>query len=155
MFTKPFDAYVCVNDTITCEVDGFTATARIYRDDTPDKPDERQDGFWPSRDEKAAGWVQPENFDAEMAKATRVMNAWLKDEWFFCGVAVTVACNEVPLTQEFTNALWGIECNYPDSDNAYLMEVANELLAEAISEARATLAKLTPAVQREMMGSGQ
>ena len=27
---------------------------------------------------------------------------------------------------------WGIEANYPDSDNAYLTDVANELLPEAL-----------------------
>ena len=142
MFTIGFKPYAYVGDTITCDVDGFTATATIYRDDTSDMPDQRDDGFWPSRDPKAAGYVLPENFEAEHAKAERVMAAWKNDEWFFCGVAVTVAKNDVQLTEEYGFALWGVDCNYPDSDNAYLLEVANQLLSESLDKARETLRKL-------------
>ena len=39
-------------------------------------------------------------------------------------------------------SLWGVEANYPGSDNAYLTEVANELLPEALDVARAVLARL-------------
>jgi hypothetical protein len=30
--------------------------------------------------------------------------------------------------------LWGIEANYPDSDNSYLTEVANEMLPQAVAK---------------------
>jgi hypothetical protein len=144
-FTKGFSAYACMGDTITCEVDGVNATATIYRDDCSDRPDQRDDGFWPSRDPKAAGYVLPENFDAEHTKAERVMKAWKNDEWFYCGVAVTVEKNGVQLTKRYDNALWGVECNYPDSDNEYLLVVANELLPEALEEAKGVIAKLCEA----------
>jgi len=39
-------------------------------------------------------------------------------------------------------SLWGIEANYPETDNSYLTEVANDLLPEAIAVARETLARL-------------
>ncbi len=39
-------------------------------------------------------------------------------------------------------SLWGVEANYPGSDNAYLTEVANDLLPEALDTARAVLARL-------------
>jgi hypothetical protein len=142
MFTQSFDRFVCEGDKITCTVGRFTATATIYRDDCGDMPDQRDDGFWPSRDPKAAGYVLPENFEAEHAKAERIMAAWKNDEWFYCGVAVTVVCEGVSLIARYDSALWGVECNYPDSDNAYLGEVANELLGEAIEQAKAKLAKL-------------
>ncbi len=141
-FTKQFDRYVCEGDSITCEVGKFTATARIYRDDSGDSPDQRDDGFWPSRDPESAGYVDPDKFDDEYAKAEKVMAAWKNDQWFYCGVAVTVECEGVQLTRQYDSALWGIECNYPDSDNAYLGEVANELLGEAIESAKAKLAAL-------------
>jgi hypothetical protein len=144
MFTKAFNKFACEGDSITCTVDGFTATARVYRDDSGDKPDQRDDGFWPSRDKNAAGYVLPADFDAAMAKAERVMAAWKNDEWFYCGVAVTVSREDVELTGQYEHAVWGIECNYPDSDNAYLTETANEMLSEAIEAARAKLAKLIP-----------
>jgi len=38
-------------------------------------------------------------------------------------------------------SLWGIEANYPDSDNAYLTEVANGLLPEALEAAKAERAR--------------
>lgn len=145
MFTTKFASYVCVGDRITCDVDGFTATATVYRDDCGDKPDQRDDGFWPSKDKSAAGYVLPENFEVEMAKAKRVMKAWQNDEWFYCGVSVTVARNDVQLTKQYGHALWGVECNYPDSDNAYLTETANDMLSEAMDDARETLRKLCSA----------
>jgi len=45
MFTQGFEKYVCIGDSITCEVEGYAATARIFPDDNPARPDERQDGF--------------------------------------------------------------------------------------------------------------
>jgi hypothetical protein len=142
MFTIGFNSYVCEGDKIECQADGFTVTARIYRDDCRDKPDERDEGFWPSHNPEAAGWVQPENYEAEKAKAERVMQAWLNDEWFYCGVVLTVAKHDVELVPTYAAALWGVDCNYPDSDNSYLMTVANELLPEALDLARAKLAQL-------------
>ena len=138
MFNQKFQGFVCEGDKITCSVDGFDIQATVYRDDCGNTPDERSDGFWPSRDKKSAGYVLPKNYKAEMAKAERVMSAWLNDEWFYCGVAVTVSRHGVPLIGKYTNALWGIECNYPDSDNDYLRCVANDLLDEALNEAKAT-----------------
>jgi len=145
MFTKPFDKYACVGDKITCEVDGFAATATVYRDDYSDAPDKHDDGFWPSNDPKAAGYVLPENYDDEFLKALRVMQAWKDDRWFYCGVAVTVERADIALNGKYANALWGIDCNYPGSDNAYLSEVANELLSEALDAAKASVGKLCAA----------
>jgi len=34
-FSQKFDSFVCESDSITCEVDGYTITARIAHDDTP------------------------------------------------------------------------------------------------------------------------
>lgn len=142
MFTTAFNRYACIGDTITCTVDGFTATATVYRDDCNDKPDQRDDGFWPSKDKNAAGYVLPGDFETAMAKATHVMKAWQNDEWFYCGVAVTIERDDVRLTKQYAHAVWGIDCNYPDSDNSYLMTVANELIGDAMEDARAMLQKL-------------
>jgi len=140
-----FDSYVCEGDTATHEVDGFTVTATIYRDDSSDAPDQRDDGFWPSRNPASAGYIGAKpasEFEAQMAKAQETMRAWKADEWLYCGIVVTVSKNGILLTGQYSNALWGIEANYPGSDNAYLGEVAADLVAEAIAEARATLAAL-------------
>ncbi len=148
MFPK-FQKYACEGDSVTVAIDGFTLTAKIYRDDNPDNPDERQDGFYPSLDPKSAGYIGPKSkrtLARHMAKAERVMQAWKNDEWFYCGIAVTVERNGVQLTHEFANALWGVACNYPDSDNSYLCEVANELTADALIEARNVLETLLESV---------
>lgn len=72
----------------------------------------------------------------------KVLKAWCNDEWRYCGIAVTVSRHGVELTGPYDHALWGIEANYPGSDNAYLSEVANELADEALAAAREKLAKL-------------
>lgn len=142
-FKQAFKSFACEGDTITASIEGFDIKARIVRDDADDKPEERDCGFWPSREKTAAGYVAPENFEAEKAKAERVMKAWENDEWFYCGIVLSVsrharfgnATIEVDLAPHAA-ALWGIECNYPDSDNSYLTEVANDLLPEALATAK-------------------
>lgn len=142
MFTTDFNRYACDGDTITCGVDGSTVTARIERDDRTDRPDERDDGFWPSCDPEDAGYVPSENFGEERTKAEAVMRAWLNDEWGYVGVCLTVEKDGILLTHPYSNALWGVECNYPGDDNSYLRQVANDLLSEAVDEARAKLREL-------------
>ena len=144
-FTQRFDDFVCEGDSITCEVDGYTITARISHDDTPDAPDERQDGFWPSLYPNDAGFIGAGNgwrdrFDNAQARAEAVMAAWKNDEWYYCGVILSVAIDGITL-DDHAASLWGIEANYPNSDNAYLTEVANELLSEALETAKAERAR--------------
>jgi len=114
-FNEKFDKYVCINDTIETEIDGLTVTARIEFD---------QD-------------TKPSDFDC-YSKST--IKKWENDEWFFCGVVLSVSKNGVVLSGH-ASSLWGIECNFSKS-NEYLDEVANELLPEAIEEGNRILAKL-------------
>lgn len=145
-FTEKFQTYVCLGDSVSVDIDDYTITARIAHDDTidkPDKPDERDCGFWPSLDPNAAGFIGAGNgwrkrFDEQQAKAESVMAAWQNDEWFYCGIILSVTIGETELT-DHAASLWGIEANYPDSEceacllcNAYLTEVANELISEAL-----------------------
>lgn len=141
-FIAEFGKYVCNGDSISCHVDGFDVRATLHYDDTVDAPDERDDGFWPSNDPNAAGYVLPENFEAEQAKAEHIMHAWNRDDWHYYGVAVTVSKNDIELTGKYAHAVWGIEGNYPGGDNRYFLDVAIELLPEAIADARQTLKKL-------------
>ncbi|MEE9271655.1 MAG: hypothetical protein V3U57_00020 [Robiginitomaculum sp.] len=145
-FAEQFLPYVCLGDSISVDVGDYTITARIAHDDTVDKPDERQDGFWPSLDPKAAGFIRAGNgwrkrFEEQQAKAESVMAVWLNDEWFYCGIILSVTIDETELT-DHAASLWGIEANYPDSDNAYLSQVANELLSEALDAAKAERKRL-------------
>lgn len=61
-----------------------------------------------------------------------ILRRWCDNQWFYCGIVVAVELNDVELASD---SLWGIECNYPGSDNAFLLEVANELAPEVIEEA--------------------
>jgi hypothetical protein len=99
---------------------------------------------------RADGWdTKPYKTGTKGERATRaaehdfaVLKAWCDDEWWYCGIAVTVECEGVELTDTYDHALWSIECNYPNSKNKYLAEVANELLDDAIDAAKAKLAEL-------------
>ncbi len=141
-FSRAFDGHCEPGDTISCAVEGFWVTARIEQDDDAGAPDEIEDGFWPSRDPQAAGWVPPQRFAAEQRKATRTMNAWKRGEWFYVGIVLSVERNGIILDKHAAS-LWGIECNYPGTKNKYLTEVANELLPEAIEHAKGIIRKLT------------
>lgn len=72
----------------------------------------------------------------------QAMRAWCRDEWWWGGVVLSVEKAGVVL-DDHAASLWGIECNYPESDNSYLTEVANELLPEAIEAGKAVMEKLS------------
>lgn len=72
----------------------------------------------------------------------RVLKAWCDGEWHYYGIAVTVSKDGVELTGKYDHALWGIEGNYPDSDNSHFVEVANELIDEALDDAKIKLTDL-------------
>lgn len=92
----------------------------------------RRDGWGMAKTRQGAAQAAMRDF--------RALKAWCDDEWFWCGVVVTVSRNGIELA---TESLWGIECNYPDSDNSHLGDVARELATEAIETARDAIAALT------------
>lgn len=140
---KAFGRTVYEGDVICAAYKGFDLRAVVERDNTGDAPDQRDEGFWPSQDPGAAGYVRPENYVREERKARRVMQAWRNNDWWYCAIVVTVSRWGVELAGV---SLWGIEANYPISRgsnrNHYLRTVADELALEAIHEARVKLAKL-------------
>ncbi|MBA3067824.1 MAG: hypothetical protein FP825_05000 [Hyphomonas sp.] len=146
MFTDRFSSFICPGDVITCEAGPFTVLAQVVPDDCPDAPDQRQDGFWPSLYIGAPGFIGPgkgfrQRFAEAQAMAEAAMEGWRKGGWFYCGIVLSVSLDGVDLANHAAS-LWGIEANYPNTDNSYLAEVANDLLPEAIAVARETLARL-------------
>jgi len=171
MFTKGFGKYVCEGDTITCTVKGYDVTARVVRDNDTGAPWKEHDGHgsvseWTSRPKHAGELVLAKDpgsfryYDFQEAvkiakrdgwglgtpeeaarKDFEAMRAWAADEWFWCGVVLSVSRNGVMLDTHAAG-LWGIDCNYPNSDNAYLREVANDLLSEAIEAGETARAKI-------------
>ena len=67
--------------------------------------------------------------------------AWFNDEWFYCGIMLSVSYKGIVLDSNAAS-LWGIEANYPGSDNKYLTEIANELLPEALQAGKEILDSL-------------
>jgi hypothetical protein len=136
MFTQKFDTYVCLGDTITCEAEGFTFTARIEHD--PDYHIDNDDCH--NVDQEVTGCNE-----AQQKKLIEAREAWRNNDWFYCGIVISVSRNGVELN-DHAASLWGIECNYPGSDNAYLSECANELIDDAVEAAREALEKTRAAI---------
>jgi len=115
-FTTKFDQFVCEGDTITCEKDGFDVAARIERDTDAN-----------------IDYGNPDTVCSEKqhTKLLEARAAWLNDKWFYCGIVLSISLNGFELDTN-TASLWGVEANYPDSNNGYLTEVANDLLDEAV-----------------------
>jgi hypothetical protein len=126
----------------------------------PEAPDRYQNGCWPSLDMKDPGfigeadqgsvqWTDPppngnnvrERLARAQAEAEAIMAAWRRDDWFYCGIVLAIACETVELSTHAAS-LWGVEANYPGSDNACLSEVADALLADALEAGRQVLARL-------------
>ena len=81
---------------------------------------------------------RPNDFECYSAEH---IAAWKNDEWFYCGIALEVWRHGVCL-DEYAASLWGIEANFPGTNNSYLTAVAYELLPEAIKRGEEILAKL-------------
>jgi hypothetical protein len=116
-----FNTYACEGDTIKWTREGFDFVAcLVYDHDT--KPSDSE-------------CYTPEN-----------VQRWKDDEWFYVGVVLSVSRNGVELS-DHAASLWGIECNFSDTSNAHLSEVAQELEAEALNTARAELARTKQALE--------
>jgi hypothetical protein len=74
------------------------------------------------------------------------MASWRRDEWFYCGIVLSVSLEGVDLDPHAAS-LWGIEANYPGSDNANLNEIACDLLPEALAVGRAAVARICASLE--------
>lgn len=111
----PFPPYACANDSIEWTNHGFDFEAVIVYD-TDTRPDDS------------------ECYDE------RQIRLWKSDQWFFCGVVLSVSFKGVKLS-DHAASLWGIECNL-SNDNSYLSEVAQELEGEALEVAKNELTRI-------------
>ena len=115
-----FPRYACEGDRIEWTREGFDLCARLVYD-TDSRPEEC------------------DCYDTEDVQR------WKNDEWFYVGVVLSVSRNGVELS-DHAASLWGIECNFSDTSNAYLSEVAQELEPEALDTARAEVARIREAL---------
>jgi hypothetical protein len=111
-------------------------TKEIKQDDYQESPDANDDGFWPSRDKNDAGYVFPENFDSEQAKAEKRMLDWQRGEWFYCGVIakcellIPIGSNSFRVMTLESSGLWGIESDCGDYINEVFEQQKEELLEQ-------------------------
>ena len=118
----------------------------ILDDDRQPRPDERDEGFWPSRNAKDMGYCPPEFFDKSQAQATSRMERFESGEWNYVGVIARALCM---IARDGTGTLinldspgtWGIESDAGD----YL----NEVYAEQIAELKDMIAAMQNPIYEE------
>ena len=115
-----FDSYVCCGDESTIERDGYQITATV-------EPD-----------------ADSSPHDYECYGESEI-NAWMADEWRYVGIVLSVSYKGVTL-DDSAASLWGVECNFPGTDNSYLATVAEELLPEAMDVAVRRRAEIVAAL---------
>ena len=100
----------------------------------------------------AGGILPGESKKAYAARAVErdyaVLRAYCDDDWTYCGIAVQVFYEDMELTGDYDHALWGIELNYPDSENEYLNEIAGELLESALESAKKRVRELRESLDK-------
>lgn len=116
-----FPAYACEGDRIEWTAEGFDIVARLEYDTD----------------------AKPTDFDCY---DTEDIERWRNDEWFYVGVVLSVSRNGIELS-DHAASLCGIECNFNDTANAYLSEVAQELESEALDTARAEVVRIREALE--------
>jgi hypothetical protein len=114
----------------------------VVDDDNQPRPDEAQDGFWPSENPDDAGYVGPmssEEFTKHYERAKARMRAWENDEWNWIGVRARATIH-VPIGGgSFTTyhllspGLWGVES---DSGEEYLNEIFEDEKASLMAHLR-------------------
>lgn len=137
---------------IQCKINGIYYAATIHRDDDGGPPDQ-DDGFWPSQDPAAPGWIgnnPRRSFDDQMRDCKRVMSRYYAGKMVYCGVGITAMKGGVELLGKYNYALWCVSINWPRGDNRYLRTVANDLLREAQPAAEAKLVEVIAQMKKTL-----
>lgn len=132
-FTQKFDQYACEGDTISITIGGVVYTARIENDDCHSIDDDD----WHNEDQSVTGCD-----DEQFAKLLEARKAYFRGEWYYCGIIISATLEGSSIFQYDLDSIWGIEVNYPNSNNDYLTEVANDMLPTAIKVCETELAKI-------------
>lgn len=98
-------------------------------------PTNMDEGFFPSRDPEAAGYVNPDQFDEMVEAAEQRLADWKAGDWEYIGI-VAAAEVHIPIggnsfvVHTFRSAgLWGVES---DSDESYIADLYAEQKADLL-----------------------
>lgn len=143
-FKTDFGKFACEGDFIQCERDGWMVRARIVRDVDARIDDDDSHNI----DQEVTGCD-----DDQQNWLLKCRRAWFDDQWFYCGIVLSVYRNGIAVIEDNAASLWRIECNYPQKDsskngNAYLREVANELFSESIEAAEKQRERIVAALSK-------
>lgn len=130
MFRQEFDSFVCAGDSITCVVDGLTFVAILEHDHDCTPMDYDGPGCCFDTEDPEYG-----------AENEAIIEAWRNDEWHYFGLRIEVYRGFVKI-EDHAASLWEIEGNFPNGDNSYFLDVANELLPEAHAMAEIALQEM-------------
>lgn len=104
-------------------------------------PDKQDEAFWPNKDPDAPGYVPPERFEEEHAKAVARAAAYDSGEWSYIGVvAQAVIYLPVGAAPSFVRyvmrspGVWGVES---DCDEAHLESIYQEERDELLGHLKA------------------
>lgn len=114
---KKFSSYVCPGDYVETHKGPFTLRATVLRDiDSHIDDDDCH-----NQDQSVTGAD-----DKTFARILQARKAWENGEWFYCGLIVSVWLDGEEI-EDNVDSLWGLEANYPESDNSHLSDVADDL----------------------------
>lgn len=130
-FTESFGEYVVPGDFITVHVNGLEFFATVVHDEDANIDDDDSHNI----DQAVTGCD-----DDQQKKLIAAREAWKNDEWFYCGIVISVNHGDDEILANAAS-FWHIDVNYPESDNSYLKTVANELIEEAIEATRKHIAE--------------
>lgn len=121
----------------------ITFERRLKEDNDSMQSPEDDEGFYPSLDKDAPGWIgdnPSEPFDVQMAKALKRVEDFKRGAWGYIGVVaraiirVPVGGKSIAFYHLDSPGLWGVES---DAGEEYLNEVYHEQVAELIGHLRA------------------
>lgn len=119
----------------------------VVEDQNATIPDQMGDGFWPSRDPKAAGYIgehTPAEFEAALMAANNRMAAWARGDWQYVAVTAraeisipTVQGSFITFTIDSPGA-WGVESD----SGEYLDNVFEDEKADLLSNLKTLAAHI-------------
>ena len=128
-FKNKFDKYACIGDSITIDLGAVQIKARIEQDIDHNIDDDDCHNV----DQSVTGCNEEQQH-----KLIKAREAWYNNQWEYVGIVLSVWADDICIDSH-VSSLWGIECNYPNSDNSYLSEVANDLLSESWEDIKKTV----------------